>query len=323
VLTALPLAAILAVTVFAQESPTLQPSETRSELPTSGVHLLPIPAQAPMTASRVGDVSAQLSLPWATGQNWKLVAGPHNFHPGRTTRLSSLDLAGGNGIVRAARGGVVHRDCANFVRISHGDNWHTSYYHLVDIQVSSGQRVQRGDVLGRISQATGCGGEGGGIDHVHFTLWRFSGTFNMSDNSQQYPLDGVSIGGWTMQKGNQPRAGCMIRRATVQSSGPLKKCRGKKIDGRVVPIRVWTADGNGNKKTVFAPGDAIQYTTWLLNPASTKPTLRLRFEAWRSGGQEPDIFNQTFSVAVPPGEPAYYTPSTIPGNAPAGDISCS
>jgi murein DD-endopeptidase MepM/ murein hydrolase activator NlpD len=201
--------------------------------------------------------------------------------------------------------------------IDHGGGWHTGYYHLNNIRVSAGQTVKRGQVLGEVSNATGCGGTPGPEPHVHFNLWKFSGAFNFSD-TQQYNLDGVSIGGWTVQEGATRRNGCMIRRATDQSSGPLQKCRGEDIDGRVVPIKVWTRGGNGNGKTIFARGDAIQYTTWLLNPGSTRPTLRLHFNAWHSGGQGPDIFDRTFSATVPPGAPAYFTPSTIPPNASPG-----
>jgi murein DD-endopeptidase MepM/ murein hydrolase activator NlpD len=202
--------------------------------------------------------------------------------------------------------------------IDHGGGWHTGYYHLTDIRVSAGQPVKRGTVLGKASTATGCGGTPGPEPHVHFNLWKFSGAFNFSD-AQQYSLDGVSLGGWTVQEGATARSGCMIRFATVHSGGvPTKKCRGEEIDGRVVPVSVLTRDGKGNNKTVFAPGDAIQYATVLLNPASTKPTLRISFRAWLAGGQEPPIFDGAGSATIPPGVVGLYAPSTIPPNAPPG-----
>ncbi len=65
---------------------------------------------------------------------------------------------------RAALGG---RDCGNGVTLEHGDGWATQYCHLAEgsIAVRSGQKVKRGDVLGRI-------GLSGNTEfpHVHFGL---------------------------------------------------------------------------------------------------------------------------------------------------------
>jgi murein DD-endopeptidase MepM/ murein hydrolase activator NlpD len=311
ILAAILVAAILVVTAFAKESPASEPGQANSEQSAAGAQLRVLPAQATIRAASAGD-NSKLFLPWEIGSDWKLQAGPHNFHPGRTTRLSSLDFSGGDGIARAARGGVVRRPCANFVMIDHKGNWHTSYYHLVDIQVSAGQTVKRGAVLGRISQATGCGGSGGGIDHLHFTLWRFSGAFNMKDNDQQYPLAGVSIGGWTVHKGSHPYAGCMTRVIDGR-----RICRYDKIPTNLEPLVVGTRDGKGKDKSVFAPGDTIQYTQVVLNPTS-KPTKGI-FE-FHVGNASGSIFDgSSRERRVAPGLQGFYTANTqVPADAPAG-----
>jgi murein DD-endopeptidase MepM/ murein hydrolase activator NlpD len=257
-----------------------------------------------MRRRTAGDSSAQLFLPWATGQSWRLLGGPHNFHS-TGTPWSSLDFAGGDGLVRAARGGVVRRDCANFVRIDHGDGWHTSYYHLTNIRVRSGQTVPRGQVLGTISTATGCGGTAD-VAHVHFTLWRFTGRFDFS-NRQQYPISGVSIGGWTVEQGSAAYSGCLVR-----DFDGTRICRYGYVDTTLRPVRVWTRNGNGIDETNFQCGDPIQYAATILNSASTTVTATLTFDVARVGSR---IYSQSFPAPVPPGTPGYYAASAIPADA--------
>src|SRR5688500_18712653 len=70
-----------------------------------------------------GDGSARLSLPWPTGEFWRLTGGPHSEQGGRTRPWSAVDFqpeSGTRGKVRAARGGVVRRPCPNLVLINHG-----------------------------------------------------------------------------------------------------------------------------------------------------------------------------------------------------------
>lgn len=156
-------------------------------------------------ASSVGDGSARLSLPWARGQTWRLTGGPHNFSGGKARPWSSLDFAGPEpGVavrVRAARGGVVLRPCANLVQIRHGDGWMTSYYHLSRIGVRSGETVERGQFLGFTSNGAGCGGTSTG-PHVHFSLFR---------HGKQVNIDGHTIGGWTVEDGGEAYDGCIVR----------------------------------------------------------------------------------------------------------------
>jgi LasA protease len=152
-----------------------------------------------------GNGSAQLSLPWAKGQTWRLTGGPHNFNGGKSRPWSSLDFAGPEpGVsvkVRAARGGIVVRPCRNLVQVRHGDGWTTSYYHLKNIAVKAGQSVKRGQVLGYTSNASGCGGSSTG-PHVHFSLLKSGSYVN---------IRGHTIGGWTVKEGSKPYEGCMVK----------------------------------------------------------------------------------------------------------------
>ena len=148
--------------------------------------------------------SAQLSLPWRKGTSWRLTGGPHH-HSGGSRPWSSLDFAGprpGMSVkVRAARGGIVTRPCRNLVQVRHAGGWTTSYYHLKRIKVRSGQRVDRGDVLGFTSTRARCGGRATG-PHVHFTLMRYGSLVN---------IRGHAIGGWTVREGSSQYSGCLVK----------------------------------------------------------------------------------------------------------------
>jgi LasA protease len=146
----------------------------------------------------------KFSLPWAEGTQWRLTGGPHS-HTGRGRPWSALDfngpVAGGSYSVRAAAPGTVSRPCANLVVIRHAKGWKTSYYHLKDIRVRDGQRVRRGQVLGRTSTRAGCGGSASGA-HVHFTVGRFD---------RWVDIRGMRIGGWVVREGSSPYIGCLVR----------------------------------------------------------------------------------------------------------------
>jgi LasA protease len=153
--------------------------------------------------ARAADSSSQLSLPYSTGQSWYFY-GPHNYNEVFNGPWNSLDFSGGDSHVKAARGGVVYRDCsAGFVRIDHGDGYETTYYHLINIQVAAGQVVSRGQYIGDTGTDLSCGGTAMGA-HVHFSLWFFTppSSFNLNSNSQMKDLGGVQIGNWVVSRGS-------------------------------------------------------------------------------------------------------------------------
>jgi LasA protease len=155
-------------------------------------------------SSSLGDGSAKLSLPWARGEFWRLTGGPHPESYGRQRPWSSVDFQPENakpGRVRAARGGVVSRPCRNLVLINHGDGWTTSYYHVTNIQVKNGQRVDRGQLLGWTSTRAGCGGFATG-PHLHFSLlWK----------GDYVNIRGHAVGGWKVTEGSEPYRGCLVK----------------------------------------------------------------------------------------------------------------
>ena len=121
--------------------------------------------------------------------------GPHTNTGSGGGKRNSVDFAGGDGKVRAAASGTVKSTSCG-VLIDHGGGWHTSYYHLTGITVSANQKVSVGDHIGNIGNAVPCGGYSTAA-HVHFAVWKFSGTYSGSD-AQAVAIDCLSIGGWTV-----------------------------------------------------------------------------------------------------------------------------
>ncbi|HEX6477894.1 MAG TPA: hypothetical protein VF043_03545 [Ktedonobacteraceae bacterium] len=78
--------------------------------------------------------------------------------------------------------------------------------------------------------------------------------------------------------------------------------------------RVWTRDGNGQDKSNFVTGDAIQYTVLVRNTGNTAVTAT--FVLKTTGPRQ--IFSWNEDVPVPPGFSGYYSPSAIPNDAPPG-----
>jgi len=165
---------------------------------------------ATTTTQAASNGAAELSLPWKKGTTWRLTGGPHSNNGGRRP-WSSLDFAGprpGMTVkVRAARGGIVVRPCANLVQVRHSGGWTTSYYHVKRIAVRAGQRVARGAFLGYTSTRAGCGGRATG-PHLHFALLRYGSYVN---------IRGHAIGGWTVREGSSQYRGCMVK-------GSRKRC---------------------------------------------------------------------------------------------------
>jgi len=75
--------------------------------------------------------------------------------------------------VAAAHDGIVTVFSSCFVQVQHDNGWATRYYHMDNLQVETGQRVQAGDFLGNYAndkdQALCSGGHSSG-PHIHFAL---------------------------------------------------------------------------------------------------------------------------------------------------------
>ena len=168
---------------------------------------------APLASATTGP--AGYSLPYSTGQSWS-ANGPHQWDDANGAR-NSVDLDGGDGKVRAAAAGTVTFIPCNggghMLMIDHAGGWHTSYYHVTNEQVSNGQAVSAGDWIANIGEATPCGGSAT-ANHVHFSLWYYSGSFSWGAKATEaYSLDGFDIGGWTIHQGSSNYLGSWSRDA--------------------------------------------------------------------------------------------------------------
>jgi murein DD-endopeptidase MepM/ murein hydrolase activator NlpD len=222
-----------------------------------------------------GDGSAQLSLPWATGESWTLLSsligtGAHSWD-GYTSPTSSLDFTATGGSVRAAGDGTVHRNdgtCGKspgYVRIDHRNGWHTTYYHLANIPVglTEGSTVHRNDFLGNVGNNTPCGGQAPDIAHVHFTIWHFTaGAFTLANpakTNNQANVFGLDIGGWTVEWNAAGNTTCLRR----ISDGTVK-CVGDTIYNN-------GAVGNGGTLQMLLRGDGSVFAKSMIEDGGWYP----------------------------------------------------
>ncbi|WP_406076683.1 peptidoglycan DD-metalloendopeptidase family protein [Micromonospora sp. NBC_00858] len=144
-------------------------------------------APTPMYAG--GDYRTGMALPFAVGQTWTLTGGPHGW--GGSAPYSSVDLAGGDQVVRAARAGAAYTMCQGWIRVIHDRGYSTDYYHLWNSISVNGASVGQGAFLGNTGTDVTCGGSATGR-HVHFGL---------RQNSAYVPIAGHDIGKWVLANG--------------------------------------------------------------------------------------------------------------------------
>ncbi|MEV7229338.1 peptidoglycan DD-metalloendopeptidase family protein [Polymorphospora sp. NPDC051019] len=129
-----------------------------------------------------------MRLPYAVGQSWRYTGGPHPMNGGVR---SSVDFAGGDGRVLAARAGLAYTMCGSgkgWIRVVHDRGFATDYYHLAGNIQADGRAVKEGDFLGNIGNDVSCGGSSTGA-HVHFSLRR---------NNAYVPIDRYNFGKWVI-----------------------------------------------------------------------------------------------------------------------------
>jgi len=115
-----------------------------------------------------GDFRTGMRLPYGVDQSWSMLGGPHAYDAG-SGPWSSVDLAGGDQRVLAARQGLAYTTCTGLVRIVHDRGYSTRYYHLWNHIWVDGASVATGAFLGNTGTETGCGGSAL-ARHVHFSL---------------------------------------------------------------------------------------------------------------------------------------------------------
>lgn len=126
--------------------------------------------------------------PTENSKDYKCGALTYDGHDGIDIRIPSLaDMRRGVNVLASADGTVIGmrdgapdqsirsagapavdgRECGNAVILDHGNGWQTQYCHMAlgSVRVSSGARLKRGDVIGRI----GLSGQTE-FPHLHFTL---------------------------------------------------------------------------------------------------------------------------------------------------------
>jgi len=170
-------------------------------------------ADEPVQVQAVNPPTGLLQLPYPVGESW-VHGGTHttsgscgpSAYPGCVpySTFSSMDFYAtyqgwgsdtSGDFVSAAHGGtiVVHSSCS--LEVISPSGWSTSYYHLDNIQVTSGQTVSINTPVANyadnLQQATCQGGYSSG-PHVHFSLKK---------NGQHRPLDGVSLSGYPVHAG--------------------------------------------------------------------------------------------------------------------------
>lgn len=161
-------------------------------------------------------------LPWEQGKAWYPYDGldnglkrsstsPHNYNMG-----GALDFAPrakmtvgedtSNDWVTAAAAGTVYQVGSCFVKIDHGNGWTTEYWHLDNIQVTTGTKVSRNQRLAIIhnnkTQQVCIGNEYPG-PHLHFVFrpkvldTRFAGwnvNYNLFTNITTFSKSGQTVG---------------------------------------------------------------------------------------------------------------------------------
>lgn len=137
-----------------------------------------------------GDYRTGMMLPWSSGATWTMSGGPHGW-AGTNTPYSSLDLHGGDQVVRAARAGTAYTMCTGWLRVIHDRGYATDYYHLWNNINVNGSAVSAGTRLGDTGTDVTCGGSASGR-HVHFAL---------RQNNAYIGIGGHNIGGWVPMAG--------------------------------------------------------------------------------------------------------------------------
>ncbi|ESP92850.1 MULTISPECIES: M23 family metallopeptidase [Pseudoalteromonas] len=164
-------------------------------------HLLS-PQQVRFEAKSVAPkVNFSMNLPWPSGYAW--YSGGAHSNTGSGYPYSSLDFNNGSGgwgsntpWVQAAHGGKVTRYSACNIRVTHSSGYSTQYYHMDNLQYSTGDYISAGDWLGRYANnrnmALCQGGQSSG-PHVHFSLL-YNGRF--------ISLHNAYISGYRIDVGN-------------------------------------------------------------------------------------------------------------------------
>ncbi|MEO3779238.1 peptidase M23 [Micromonospora sp. B11E3] len=197
---------------------------------------------SPMYAN--GDYRTGMRLPYGVGQSWYFSGGPHGW-AGSDSPWSSIDLAGGDQRVLAARGGTAYTMCRGWIRVIHDRGYATDYYHLWNNINVNGAGVGEGAYLGDTGTDVTCGGAANGR-HVHFAL---------RQNNVYVPMRGHNLGKWVIMPGSGTYQGYALHGSTwVNVGGALYNYGALGLNQGVIDSN---GGGSVNRRTGPGTGYAI------------------------------------------------------------------
>ncbi|MBB5868935.1 LasA protease [Allocatelliglobosispora scoriae] len=232
-----------------------------------------------------------LRLPYAVGATWTMGGGPHGWG-GSESPFSSVDLSGGDGIVRAAGAGSVYTMCADssnggtaggWRRVYHASGYTTDYYHLWNL-TGLGASVNEGDALGNIGVNLCAGGSASG-PHVHWGI--LSGTTRVAwhwrSAGKWVFWAGAAYGGYALHGSTQANVGTGLYNygalglnqgiIDAWGSGTINKRSGpgtgygivgSVADGTTVTISCWRAGTSvGGRWGTTTTWDKLSDGTWI------------------------------------------------------------
>ena len=225
------------------------------------------------------DYRTGMRLPYAVGQKWTYTGGPHQMSGGAR---SSIDLAGGDGKVRAARGGLAYHMCGSgrgWLRVVHDRGFATDYYHLRDAISADGRKVKAGQFLGRIGTDVSCGGSATGA-HVHFSLRR---------HGEYVDIDRYGIGKWSI------RAGAAAYEGSAYHGSRLVRVGGTLHNYGALGFRQALVDTNGGGVLNRRAGPGTRHK--VVGTVKDGATVRVKCSAPGTthtgrGGYRSDMWNQ-------------------------------
>ena len=194
-------------------------------------------AHAAPQAADATDRRTGMRLPYAVGQSWRFTGGPHEMSgPPR----SSIDLAGGDLKVLAARAGTAYTMCKGWIRVVHDRGYATDYYHLWNAIPADGTPVAEGAFLGDAGTDVTCGGSATGR-HVHFSLRR---------HGDYIPIAGHNLSTWVFYEGAKSYEGYALHGSTrVNVGGTLRNNGALALDQGIVDT-----NGPGTLRRRAGPG---------------------------------------------------------------------
>lgn len=225
----------------------------------------------------------ELRCPWKAGQRWQ-IGGMGNFygegyHLGLShfcIDINAIDFDDMGQDILAAADGVVAQAFFNdgygwMVKINHANNTQTLYAHLLEQpSVSVGQRVLRGDVIGRCDNTPGMPFSTG--SHLHFCLFQNGVSVEPSPIEGNNIFNGIII---TSRNENSPIYACEYYRQEPNNLVEINFGEEKDFIAafRNVGTEIWSSNsGNDNYielRSVNSNGEPVAsflcHDSWLGN----------------------------------------------------------